>query len=580
MEKSFWQKRISRRRLLGGVSSLAIVGSGARFLPRVSLPRPAMSHSDDFIIAEDIRHNASDLAWGQLTNLSWDESATEPVLRAASSSGGLLNSTVVKTSFPATHIGLHWTADADGPAPISFDVRTASDGSAWGDWQTVPIEAEPDDNPTGERFGTLVWARNARYVEYRANFPTDSTPDATALKNVTITAISASPSSTMQATRATRTPTPSSRSTPQAIRDAGELEPPFGSDRLITREQWGAPESYRFNSSGNEIWPRQYIPTKKIVVHHTATLTNSNPQDPSYPYPSYAADQAVQDIRAIYYYHAINLGWGDIGYNALIDRFGRIFEGRRGRDSGPGGGREIISPDVVAGHALNCNEGSAGVSCLGNYDENQIGSGEQLLLSTLAEVIAWWCRRHYIEPDESSDFLEVNWAWVMNLPNICGHRDVNFTACPGQYLYPYLPSIRNAVVSLVEDQAIIKPGVTLTSLPTQTDIDAGAATFSWNSSDSGVEYSYYLEGWNPNLATDKEDYVCGFTSDKRPDWSSWSSITSVTLKPSQAGHYTFHVRARNSKTDGAYEDNWTFVPKAKKQQRTPGPVGVPGVVRF
>ena len=580
MERSFWQKRLSRRRLLGA-TSLAIAGTGAGLL----LPHRAPARTaaqNPFVIAEDIRHNAGELAAGQLQGLTWATPAGQPVMRAASSSGGVYTSPVVRTSFPATHIGLHWLADAPSYDQIRFELRTSTDGWTWSPWQRLYIEAEPHENRRGERFAALVWAGGASRVQYRAFFPSD-TPDATALRNVTITALAASaPDGPLQALSSTSTKTTSQESTtgttPSATRDAGSLDPPFGANVLVSRETWGAPESYRYDSRGYEAWPRMYIPTKKIIVHHTATLSNTNPQDPTFPYPNYSADEAVQDVRAVYYYHAITLGWGDIGYNALIDRFGRIFEGRRGRDSGPHGGREIISPDVVAGHALNCNEGAAGVSLLGNYEENQVGSNEKTLIDTLIEFLTWSCRRHYVWPNASSDFLQVNWVWRQGIQDISGHRDVNQTACPGQYLYAYLPNIRQSVASSAAAVAVIKPSAQITNLPTQANIDAHSVTFAWKSPDSSsAEFSYYLEGWIPNLDTDEDYYFSGFTGDKRPDWSSFSGATSATLKIPQPGRYTFHVRARDSKSDGAYEANWTFV--AQSGGGTSHTIGVPGVIK-
>ena len=163
---------------------------------------------------------------------------------------------------------------------------------------------------------------------------------------------------------------------------------------------------------------RMYIPTKKLIVHHTATLTNDNPQDPNYPYPAYTADQAVQDIQSIYYYHAITLGWGDIGYNALIDRFGRVFEGRRGRDSGPQRRRpRNHQPRRRRRPRPQWNEGTCGVSCFGNYDVNQIGANEQTnLIGTLVQFLTWSCRRHYVWPNAASDFLQVDWVWRTRHP--------------------------------------------------------------------------------------------------------------------------------------------------------------------
>ena len=59
------------------------------------------------------------------------------------------------------------------------------------------------------------------------------------------------------------------------------------------------------------------VPTKKIVIHHTAT-TNSY------------TDGAAQ-VRAVYAYQAGTRSWGDVGYHVLVDRYGRIYEGRQGR---------------------------------------------------------------------------------------------------------------------------------------------------------------------------------------------------------------------------------------------------------
>ena len=37
-------------------------------------------------------------------------------------------------------------------------------------------------------------------------------------------------------------------------------------------------------------------------------------------------------LRAIYQYHAVSRGWGDIGYNYIIGQRGQIYEGRAGGD--------------------------------------------------------------------------------------------------------------------------------------------------------------------------------------------------------------------------------------------------------
>jgi uncharacterized protein with LGFP repeats len=53
-------------------------------------------------------------------------------------------------------------------------------------------------------------------------------------------------------------------------------------------------------------------------VHHTV---NAN---------DYSSAEVPGIIRSIYAYHMQGRGWSDIGYNFLVDRFGRLWEGRSG----------------------------------------------------------------------------------------------------------------------------------------------------------------------------------------------------------------------------------------------------------
>ncbi|MBL9141751.1 MAG: N-acetylmuramoyl-L-alanine amidase [Phycisphaerae bacterium] len=50
-------------------------------------------------------------------------------------------------------------------------------------------------------------------------------------------------------------------------------------------------------------------------------------------------------------------GWGDIGYHFIVDRAGRVWEGRSLRYQGA--------------HVKWCNENNIGVMCLGNFEEQQ-----------------------------------------------------------------------------------------------------------------------------------------------------------------------------------------------------------------
>ena len=55
-----------------------------------------------------------------------------------------------------------------------------------------------------------------------------------------------------------------------------------------------------------------------MFVHHTASSS------------SYSAADVPSLIRGFYRFHVLSRGWFDIGYNYLVDRYGRIYEGRSG----------------------------------------------------------------------------------------------------------------------------------------------------------------------------------------------------------------------------------------------------------
>jgi hypothetical protein len=165
------------------------------------------------------------------------------------------------------------------------------DSGRWSQWRSVYVDSLPE-KPAAARLRRSVRTGGADRIQYRAH--SRRTPSA--IEQVSVTALTVAPVQALA--KATRTP--KATATPSAVSDAWELGPPFDDDQLLTREDWGAPESYRFQGS-KETWPRMYVPTKKFVVHHTATLSNG---DLANPYPNYTPDQAWQDVHAIYYYHA------------------------------------------------------------------------------------------------------------------------------------------------------------------------------------------------------------------------------------------------------------------------------------
>lgn len=182
---------------------------------------------------------------------------------------------------------------------------------------------------------------------------------------------------------------------------------------IISRAGWGANEDFRHegqNPSNPIGWPPRYRKIERVIVHHTET--------------EFGWDDPAAVVRSIYYYHAVVLGWTDIGYNFLIDTYGNVYEGRSG---GPG---------VVGGHALEYNAGSLGVALIGSYVAAMPSQAAQDALVRLIQS-----RAPDVDPARATDWID--WAGV---PNICGHGDVISTACPGADLYAVLPAVRGRLV--------------------------------------------------------------------------------------------------------------------------------------
>jgi hypothetical protein len=167
-----------------------------------------------------------------------------------------------------------------------------------------------------------------------------------------------------------------------------------------------------------------------VHVHHTV---NSN---------TYSRQDVPGLIRGMYRYHTHNLGWSDIGYNFLVDRFGRIWVGRAGGPRRP----------VRGAHTLGFNSTSCGVSVIGNFETTR---PNDRVLDSVAALAAWKLDRYGRNPrghirvtSEGSDNYPAGHR--VRLPVIDGHRDTNDTACPGRYLYDALPRIRRRAKTIVD----------------------------------------------------------------------------------------------------------------------------------
>jgi hypothetical protein len=180
---------------------------------------------------------------------------------------------------------------------------------------------------------------------------------------------------------------------------------------IYSRAQWGADERMRDASS------LHYGEVHAGFVHHTVNANN------------YTAAQVPAIIRGIYAYHTQSRGWSDVGYNFLVDRFGRIWEGRYGGVDRP----------VVGAHTLGYNDDAFAMSAIGNFETAQPSAA---LLDAYGRLFAWKLSLHGVSAGSTRQ-----WVTKRYLPAINGHRDVGQTACPGKYLYAQIPRIRELAVA-------------------------------------------------------------------------------------------------------------------------------------
>ncbi|MDQ3327860.1 MAG: N-acetylmuramoyl-L-alanine amidase, partial [Chloroflexota bacterium] len=288
-----------------------------------------------------------------------------------------------------TAVGPNWKTEVPSGAAVEVSVRTSADGKTWTVWRlTEESHGDEGRDRDGRTFGSLVVGDLSRFAQYRVTTfpsPNDQWPR---VSDVTLTYINATAGPSAQEAQA---------STSGQYQSFGVSKP-----AVISRAGWGADEKYRFNSSGKEIWDREYLPITKAVLHDTVTRNND---------PNPAAT-----VRSIYYYHAVTRGWGDIGYNYLIDEQGRIYEGRYG------------GQNVVGGHALCYNFGTLGISALGWHGPAYGGTPDgvrpsEAMVSAFKRLIAWHFDRAGIDPLGRGIFMKRNIEPKADLPNILAHHD-------------------------------------------------------------------------------------------------------------------------------------------------------------
>src|SRR4051794_12223985 len=312
------------------------------------------------------------------------------------------------------------------------EVRVRSRGGAWSEW--IPLAAHGDHAPdtgTGERASDPVWTGGSDELQLRLA----SAPGAP----LRVHFVAVPPVARRRAALATRAHARAAGRARAAVRgraaQAGGVQP--GSPPpIVPRAAWGAAAVPPRSAPG-------YGVVQAAFVHHTVTANEYTPQD----------SPAI--VLGIAKYHRDTNGWNDIGYNFLVDKYGQVFEGRAGG----------VDQAVVGAHAQGYNAQSTSVAQLGTFTAG--GITPQALAST-AQLLGWKLSLHGV-PAQGTVVLQSGGGSLNRFPagtpvtvnRICGHRDGDATACPGDALYAQLPALRERAAALAGPLAPPQGQVTL-----------------------------------------------------------------------------------------------------------------------
>jgi uncharacterized protein with LGFP repeats len=188
---------------------------------------------------------------------------------------------------------------------------------------------------------------------------------------------------------------------------------------VISRAGWGADEKLK---CGNTVYDSG---VRAAVVHHTAGSNDYSPED------------SAGIVRSIYEYHTRQLGWCDIAYNALVDKYGQVFEGRAGGMSRP----------VEGSHVGGFNKDTWGVAMMGDFETVP---PTPIQIRTTGRLIGWRLGLDHVDPKGTVTLTSAGGTYTFfpqgatpTLPTIFAHRDVGNTACPGDAAYAEMGLIRD-----------------------------------------------------------------------------------------------------------------------------------------
>ncbi|MDP9361726.1 MAG: N-acetylmuramoyl-L-alanine amidase [Acidobacteriota bacterium] len=375
-------------------------------------------------------------------------------------------------------VALSWSAGCAAAARV----RASDDGVTWNPWVQVAIDEDVTERSEGRYFSAIThFGAARRYIEVSLARPDCS------IDGVTLTIF------------------------PPAAKRLRAAAQSFsvGPVEVRSRADWGCPDG-----EGSR-WTPAYTTVTHAVVHHTDGANTVADWD--------------AELRNIWYFHTVTRGWGDIGYNYLIDPNGVVYEGRAG------------SHGAIGAHFSCRNTNTVGVAMLGTYTSVLPSPAA---LASLRRLLAELCRLHAIDPTATVYHPPT----ALDLPAILGHRDGNpskttcsTTDCPGDALYQLLPTLRIEVAASCSPIAIERHPASVMA----------AQGTSWTLTVTASGTTPFRYQWYAGLSPDTSSQIAG--------------ATGATLMVPVTGGAAYWVRVTND--CGTADSTTAFVNTGPAQRR-------------
>lgn len=304
---------------------------------------------------------------------------------------------------PFSLVGLTWLAEHPSGGvrgaraaggELTAAIRTADPAGRWSPWRALEVDDHGDGMPDARGGTGPLWVGAARSVEVLLAGSGSRRPDDVRLELIDPVA------------------RPTDRTAGAGRSKSG------GGPEVLTRDDWGADER-------KMTWRPEYSDTiRAVCFHHTESGGNA-----------YGRDEVPGILRSIYQFHAVSRKWGDIGYNALVDRFGRIWEGRAGG----------IDRPVIGAHAGGFNKDSGGISVIGSFITADV---PERVRAATATWIGWKLGMYGGDPRGTTKLTggpstKYDHRVTLELPTVWPHRQTSDTDCPGAGGMRALPRIRH-----------------------------------------------------------------------------------------------------------------------------------------